>query len=467
MRSRLVALFLTSLGLGAFPVSVLASDYIPGEVIVRFKDPTLTPDQLRTKPKLQSHFPLRLSGFYKLRSPRRDKQSTLELIAQLQNDPNVIEVGPNFLKKIFYSPNDPYFSLQWAHTSPAFNIGTQSGWEIATGQGSVIAIIDTGIALAHPDLSANIYSNPADPINGIDDDNNGYVDDFRGYDFTTCANIDLNTFDCLTPKPPDPDPSDDQGHGTHVAGIASAVANNAQGIIGTAPSSKLLPIKVVNFQGLGSCADIVDGMYYAAQFADVVNLSLGGDTPCVGEQAAINYLLSRQITVIASAGNTGTSAPMYPGADAGVIAVASIGQSGLRSSFSSFGDWLTLSAPGESIASTALVNGPTCTDPSGYAYCAGTSMASPFVSGVAGLLYSLNPSLTSTQVKQFLTLSATDLGQPGKDIEFGYGLVNAKASLALAFAKRYLPVYSQPGCLPADLNPDCRLNAFDFVKALY
>ncbi|MEI6477735.1 MAG: S8 family peptidase [bacterium] len=250
-------------------------------------------------------------------------------------------------------PNDPYYSIQWGPTA----IKADTTWNTNTGSPSVtIAFVDTGADMTHPDLTPNLLS--------------------TGYNFVAGTS----------------DPSDDNGHGTHVAGIAAADGNNSIGVAGVCWQCKIMPVKVLDASGSGTTSTVAAGILYATDHgAQIINLSLGSSTGTQIMSDAIQYAISHNVVVVAAAGNSGSSSPIYPAAYPGVISVASAGQTGQLSSFSNYGSWVSVVAPGESIASTYKKEG--------YAYLSGTSMASPFVAGEAGLLLSQNPSLSPAQVK--------------------------------------------------------------------
>ncbi len=258
-----------------------------------------------------------------------------------------------------------------------------------------IAIIDTGVDLDHPDLQANLVS---------------------GTTFVAGT---------LTPD-------DDEGHGTHVAGIAAALLND-MGVVGVAHRARIMPVKVLDFEGSGSTSSVVAGIRWAADNgADVINLSLGGYSFTSLEQDAVNYATAKGSLVIAAAGNCGLkvgncpeqNATSYPAAFSNVLAVASTDANDEHSWFSTQQGYVEIAAPGSSIYSTY---------PGGsYATVSGTSQATPHVSGLAAAIWSRNPGLTNAQVRQLLNATAKDLGSPGRDIQFGYGRINAYAAVANA-----------------------------------
>lgn len=308
-------------------------------------------------------------------------QSYFTAMEALRNHPSVDYVEPNYMVSTEAIPNDPYYPKQWGLQA----IQAESAWEavpLAKHSAVTIAILDSGITSNHEDLQANIVP---------------------GYDF-------VNN---------DSDPEDNLGHGTHVAGIAAGIANNETGIAGVASGSKIMPVKVLDDNGNGNYATIINGIKYAADHgADVINLSLGSAGTSSAMQEAVNYAISRGANVVAAAGNS--SGPvMFPANCDGVIAVGAIDNSGNQAYYSNFGPELDVVAPGSNITSTFISN------PSSYATMSGTSMASPVVSGVVALVRAVNPSLTPAAVTDIIQKSAQDLGEAGFDNYYGYGLVNA------------------------------------------
>ena len=257
-----------------------------------------------------------------------------------------------------------------------------------TGKNVVVAVIDTGVDYTHAELKDNIWINPGEIFgNGIDDDHNGYIDDIIGWDFVSN----------------DYTPMDYNGHGTHVAGIIGA-ENNGYGTVGVAYDAKIMPIRVLDEKGSGSYDNIARGIVYAADNgADVINLSLGGGDSSIVEQA-IKYATQKGAVVVMAAGNEGASKPTNPAALATNygIAVGAIDYYGHVADFSNLaGDNSNLNyvvAPGVDIYSTIPGND--------YKFMDGTSMGTPYVSGVAALMLSANPHLTPNQVRQIITGSA-------------------------------------------------------------
>jgi subtilisin family serine protease len=293
---------------------------------------------------------------------------------------------------------DPRQGDQWA-VAPGAILDLPRAWELTQGQGVTVAILDSGARIDHPDLAPNIWTNFDEvPGNGIDDDNNGYVDDVHGVD--------------LSSKEPGQDVHDGDGHGTHVAGIVAAAANNL-GVVGVAPQAKLMIIKVLSDSGEGTTGALADGIRYAAaNGARVINCSLGGDVADGRVDDAVKAAGDAGALVVASAGNDSRDIdthPNYPAAIAAsnVLAVASTDPDTGRgiSEFSNFGRLaVQVAAPGAQILSTS--------HDGGWQYKSGTSMAAPMVSGIAALAASVNPQMTAADLRAVLMQNATRSNLP-------------------------------------------------------
>jgi subtilisin family serine protease len=330
-----------------------------------------------------------------------------------------------------FIPNDPSFSSQYGLTK----IQAPAAWDVTQGDTTVvIGIVDTGIELAHPDLAANIWHNPGEMgldgssndkrTNGIDDDANGYIDDWRGWDF---GGADYNNV--VPDNNPVPTASNN-AHGSHVGGIASAATNNNLGVAGTGFRCRLLPVKTSadnDFRGPGGTAYIIagiQGIAYAGHMgADVMNCSWGGSGGSQFEQDIINYATQQGTLVVAAAGNSGANMLHFPSSYANVISVASTNSSDVRSSFSNYGVTVDVCAPGSGILSTVFQ--------STYATWDGTSMSSPFVAGTAALVKSVYPSYTALQVgeKVRVTCDNIDAQNPAYVGLLGKGRINANRAV--------------------------------------
>ena len=281
------------------------------------------------------------------------------------------------------TPNDTQYSALYGMTK----INAPAAWDISTGSsGVVVGVIDTGIDYTHPDLADNIATNSGEiRDNGVDDDNNGFIDDYYGYDF---INNDSN-------------PLDDHFHGTHCSGTIGARGDNNRGVAGVNWSVKLLSVKVLDSYGSGTIASVVSGMNYAVKRgAKILSMSLGTSSYSQTLEDAIIYAKQNGALVVAAAGNNGANAdisPNYPAASAqdNMVSVAASTSSDTLAYFSNWGPTsVDLAAPGDTILSTYLGGQ--------YAYASGTSMATPHVAGMAALLKAVNPALTYSQIKSIL-----------------------------------------------------------------
>lgn len=265
----------------------------------------------------------------------------------------------------------------------------------------VIAVVDTGVDVGHEDLAAKIWHNSGEiPSNGIDDDLNGFIDDWEGWNFVNDS----------------PSFQDQFGHGTHVAGIAAGSANNSLGISGVCWSCKIMVLKGLNNNGLGTSRDLSDAIIYAADnHANIVNNSWGGPYAQLIDDA-VEYAADSGLLVVSASGNNSNQNSIYPAKLEDSMSVGASNHNDSKLSMSNFGSSLDIFAPGKDILSTLPT---TVTDVcienggDGYAKCTGTSMATPVVSGAAGIIMSNDPSLTNHQVRFMLDLGADQVGLNG------------------------------------------------------
>jgi type VII secretion-associated serine protease mycosin len=223
--------------------------------------------------------------------------------------------------------------------------------------------------------------------------------------------------------------NDRNGHGTHVAGIIAAAANNGVGVAGGAPRVKILPVRVLAADGSGSSENVTRGIIWAVDHgARVINLSLGGPDPSPGTEAAIQYANSRGVIVLAAAGNGAQQGnrPSYPAAFPETVAVGAVDSNLTRAYFSNFGSYLDIAAPGMHVLSTYGLGH------NAYAYMNGTSMATPYASATAALVVSVNPELSANGIRSTIQHTAIDLGPPGPDVDFGSGLIDPHAAVLQA-----------------------------------
>jgi len=293
-----------------------------------------------------------------------------------------------------HAATDPLLAQQWG----IFAIGADRVWSTTTGAGVIVAVVDSGSG-QHPDLAENLL--PGRSFFGL-------------------------------VETPDGNDIDTSGHGSHVAGIIAAAANNGIGGSGVAPNAKILPIKVLDQAGSGDARDVAAGVRYAADNgAKVINLSLGGAAESSSLSQAIAYANDKGALVVAAAGNGGASdKPKWPASLDLTLAVTAVDQSNNATSFDQRGDYIDIAAPGANVVSTAKGD---------YVTLSGTSMAAGFVAGAAALLFAAEPRVTNAQVRDILLRTATDIGDPGRDVTFGVGLINMVAALA-ELQRMYPPI---------------------------
>ena len=294
-------------------------------------------------------------------------------------------VEPNIKFKAGFTPNDPYWSYQWGPKK----IQADFAWNTTTGNQTVlVAVVDTGIDYNHPDLAANYVPLGHDWVNG-----------------------DLY-------------PMDDNGHGTHCAGVIAAVLNNAKGMAGLA-QVRIMAEKGLDSTGSGSSDDLANAIIHATdQGAKILSNSWGSNESSSLIHDAIAYADAHGVLVLASAGNSGSNAPQYPGAYDEVVGVTATDSADVPASFTNYGDWVDVAAPGVNIYSTYPNNA--------YVYMDGTSMACPHAAGVAALIWSRFPNMNAKLVRYQLQVTSDDLGTPGFDIYYGNGRINAKKAVEQA-----------------------------------
>jgi serine protease len=368
-----------------------------------------------------------ISSQYLLNYPQERLNNTLREIIQItyssNTDPeflsrkinNLKEVEwaePYFLRKPDFVPNDTNYTLQYALP----RIEAEQAWDITKGDSSIIiAIVDTGVDWDHPDLEANIWINRGEiPGNGIDDDGNGFVDDIRGWDFGGLNGT------------PDNDPKEDRpDHGTHVAGVASAVTDNHIGVASIGFNSTIMAVKTSrdDVRSASGQALIYYGwagiLYAADNGARIINLSWGGEGYSQFEQAVVDYAVSQGALLVGAAGNSGVETDLYPASYHGVISVTSTGSNDVRSSFSSFGIHVDVSAPGAGIYSTWQNDT--------YRYLNGTSFSAPMTSGLAALVAHQFPLYNPLQIGEQVRVNSDDINALNPNFRYliGRGRINA------------------------------------------
>lgn len=375
-----------------------ASHYHINEVVVKFRQSPTVDQMAQIQRDITALSTKKLGYTYVFRSRAMEAD---DLIRYFKTSWHVVYVEPHYLymtndissaaaadanadtTSLSFQPNDAlYAQYQW--NLPV--IQTVKGWHESKGSDLVkIGVLDTGVQTDHPDLIGKL------------DEGTNLVD-------------------------PTSPPEDDVGHGTHVAGIIAAAVNNGEGVAGITWYNKVVPIKVLDASGAGSTYSVAEGIIWAADHGiKVINMSLGNYAEAQFLHDAIKYAYDKDVVLVAASGNDNTDRPGYPAAYPEVLAVGSTNADGTRSPFSNYGDYVDVAAPGMSIASTY--------PGSQYAALSGTSMASPHVAALVGLIRSMNPDLTNVEVMDIVRHSAKDLGAKGKDKYFGYGLIDIDQAL--------------------------------------
>lgn len=304
------------------------------------------------------------------------KGSVDKVIKTLLDMPQVATATPNYIAQKQSVTNDPSLEKEWGMFQiQAASSSTKSAWDTTVGKPAIkIAILDTGIEKTHPDLDGKVIVEK---------------------NFTSM-----------------PDTEDHDGHGTLVAGIIAAVGNNSSGMAGIAHGASLMNVKVLNDEGIGTYADIADGIVWAADNgAKVINFSFGGTIDLPILQDAVDYAHNKGVVLVAPAGNSGTTSALFPANYEHVISVAATDDTDTKIDSSSFGPWVKVAAPGEKIYSTYKNNS--------YAYASGTSMASAFTSGLAALVWTTKDCVTNTCVTDRIESTADQIVGTGTNWKFG------------------------------------------------
>ncbi|MCV6637163.1 S8 family peptidase [Candidatus Albibeggiatoa sp. nov. NOAA] len=373
------------------PIGATAQhSFVENQVIIKFKDDgiqslddTITIRQTLGVFNIQE-FPLINAQLWEMTT------DTLSALQFLENDPRIEYIEPNYIVSLNETPNDPDYSKLWGLHNEGqtggkidADIDAPEAWEINTDSDVIVAVIDTGVAYSHPDLAPNMWVNKGEiPDNGVDDDQNGYIDDVYGYDFVN----------------DDGDPDDDHYHGTHVAGTVAAVGNNGTGVVGVSWTAKIMALKFLNKNGSGSTSDAIKAVQYATSMgAKLTNNSWGGGGYSQALYDAIEEAQEKDVLFIAAAGNArndNDGSPTYPASYDldNIITVAATDHNDNLAAFSNYGHTsVDLGAPGVNIYST--IPGDS------YKSLNGTSMATPQVAGAITLLWSQCSTLTSSDIK--------------------------------------------------------------------
>ena len=377
---------------------IMASDYVPGELLVKYR-PGTYPKNLQGE--------LGKIGWAKIKVTRSRTMS--QVMMDLKSTPDIIQVTHSHHGIFLSEPDDPDFDLQWHLNNTGQTGGTEDAdidapeaWDRSLGQGVIIGLVDSGVDLTHEDLVDTISINEEEiPGDGIDNDGNGHIDDVNGWDFGD----------------DDDDPVDEYGHGTQLCGVIAASQNNGLGVSGIAPESKILPLKISE-GGTPIDSAVAEAIIYASDYgAKIINLSLKfGDEPQVITDA-VAYAIGKGVLLVGAAGQYEGEVVNFPAKLEDVIAVSATNDTDTLWFRSNFGSEIELSAPGDNIYTTKMGGG--------YDDGRGTSLATAIVSAVVALITANHPEFTREQIKEHLINSADDLGDPGKDIYFGYGRVNA------------------------------------------
>ncbi|MCX8105339.1 MAG: S8 family serine peptidase [Ignavibacterium album] len=345
----------------------------------------------------------------------------------ITNDPDIEYIQIANIYEVDSIPNDSLIYQQWALQK----IKSFDAWNITQGVDSVLlAIIDTGIDFNHPDLKNKIYINVGETgldtfgndkrLNGVDDDANGFIDDYMGWDFTDRVGFPFDSTggDYLNW---DNNPYDDNGHGTYIAGIAAAETNNFIGVSGAAPEIKILNLRAFDPGGYGEEDDVAAAILYAINMkAKVINMSFGDNSFSLVLRDIIQYAYSKNLVLVASAGNSGSNTPHYPSGYSEVISVGNSTDADFVAPSSNWGSTIDLVAPGSGIVTTSRN--------SSYATINGTSASAPFVSATAALILSLQ-NFQNEEVKQIIKSTTDDIGESGWDLRSGAGRLNMERAL--------------------------------------
>ena len=385
------------------------------------------------------------------------KLDTLRVIDALNRAPGIRYAEPNYIRRPLFVPDDIYYSKQWHY--PLVNL--PQAWDITQGSSDVIvAVIDTGILSAHPDIKGQLSPD--------------------GYDFISLESISQDGDDAIDDDPEDVGdrtPGGSSFHGTHVSGTIAAATDNAIGVAGIAFQSKIMPLRALGVGG-GLSSDIMEAMLYAAGLdndsgttpskpADIINMSLGGGSFSRAEQDVVAQVRSSGVVIVAAAGNENSSAPSYPAAYDGVVSVSAVGPEKELAPYSSYGATIDVAAPGGDFSKDINNDGygdgvlSTSGDDSSsggaiqnvYSYAQGTSMAAPHVAGIVALMKSVYPEDSVKNFDTFLLDTLTtgvlteDIGENGPDGEtirnnsFGYGLIDAYKAVLAATDPTQIPSF--------------------------
>jgi len=372
--------------------SVYAEDKLASDrLIVKFRPAVSSSERLKLHRNLRSEFLQKIENVDVdvVKGALKDIEKT---IRDYSRDPRVEYVEPDYIATAMETPNDPKLPLQWGMGKVQASGSGTTAWNITKSNSSIkIAILDTGIDQDHEDLKDKIKTN------------------------YKCADSS-------------PTVDDLYGHGTHVAGIAAAVTNNGIGVAGLGYDASLMNVKVLDDSGSGYYSWISNCIVWAADNgAKVINLSLGGPSKSKTLENAVNYAWNKGVVIVGAAGNSGNSSPTYPGYYTNVIAVAATDKNDQKASWSSYGKWVDVAAPGVDIYSTFPNHPYTINKGSGYGYGSGTSMATPYVAGLAALVWTTPYGNSNTSVRERIEKYADKI--TGTNNYWRYGRINALNSV--------------------------------------
>ncbi len=405
--------------------------YMPHQALVVFKEGTSEEDinSLLTEYGLKEVY----RGKYTNISVLEGEQDATSIITTLKKDPRIAIVEPNYIVTLQWTPNDPYFNLQWHFDQN--HIRMPEAWDVEQGgdQSVKVGVLDTGIAYETTPIPSYEQSEVSS-----NDGNYHIAPDLTGTHFS-------GGYDAIHQ---DNHPNDQHGHGTHVSGTIAQTTNNNYGVAGIAFNVTLVPIQVLNYYGSGTTAQVIDGLGYAVNYGvNLLNMSFGSPDSSHAEHLAIIDAYNAGIILIGATGNDGANSILYPAAFPEVIAVGATDYDDDLAPYSNYGSQIDLVAPGGNTSEDSNGDGysdgvlqqtyshtstgqgdPTVVDSFLFWFWQGTSMATPHVTGVAALLYSQG--ITNFQgIKNALINTAVDLGNPGYDIYFGHGRLDAYAAL--------------------------------------
>jgi serine protease len=382
---------------------------VPNEIVIDLRDDTTDQDERELEAMLGG-LDLRLNSVHaedeRIFIAETSATGMESLLSRIEGDPRIESAEPNYYYEALLVPNDPKWEAQWSFRM----VDAPNAWELATGKGVTVAVIDTGVAYENHKRFRTV-----EDLRGT-----GFV---KGYDF-------VNDSDHA---------NDDHGHGTHVAGTIAQTTNNGVGVAGLAHEAKIMPLKVLNKSGFGTAADIADAIRFAAdEGAQVINMSLGGGPRSLVMQSAVAYARKKGLVVVCAAGNTGRGRVEYPAAYPGSFAISSVGPTKELAFYSSYGKEIAVAAPGGDkrkgdqggiLQNTIEPRKVDQTD--GYLYFQGTSMAAPHAAGIAALVLSAGVT-DASDVERILKETAADAGAKGWDERYGHGIVNAGAAVKAA-----------------------------------